>query len=73
MTRSPAQPVLTGRSDRSEVSLAPGGEVVAGSDVRADVRVAHPLVTRAHLLLRFERGGVVAHPAAALTRRSFAL
>nr|WP_301146209.1 ATP-binding cassette domain-containing protein [Mycobacterium simiae] len=59
MTSSPAQSVLTVRSHRSELSFAPGGEVVVGSDVRADVRVAHPLVTRAHLLLRFERGGWV--------------
>jgi ABC-type multidrug transport system ATPase subunit len=29
---------------------------VVGSDLRADMRVAHPLVTRAHLLLRFEQG-----------------
>src|ERR1700742_1888430 len=57
---SPAQPVLTVRSNRSEVSFAPGGEVIVGSDVRADLRVAHPLVTRAHLLLRFDRGRWVA-------------
>ncbi len=27
-----------------------------GSDLRADLRVAHPLIARAHLLLRFEQG-----------------
>jgi ABC-type multidrug transport system ATPase subunit len=57
---SPAQPVLTVRSNRSEVSFAPGGDVIVGSDVRADLRVAHPLVTRAHLLLRFDHGRWVA-------------
>jgi len=30
--------------------------VVVGSDVRADLRVAHPLIARAHLLLRFDQG-----------------
>jgi ABC transport system ATP-binding/permease protein len=30
--------------------------VVVGRDLRADLRVAHPLVSRAHLLLRFEQG-----------------
>ncbi|CDO87230.1 ABC transporter ATP-binding protein [Mycobacterium triplex] len=57
---APAQSVLTVRSIRSEVSFAPGGDVVIGSDVRADLRVAHPLVTRAHLLLRFDHGKWVA-------------
>jgi pSer/pThr/pTyr-binding forkhead associated (FHA) protein len=57
---SPARPVLTVRSNRSEVSFAPGGDVIVGSDVRADLRVAHPLVTRAHLLLRFDHGRWVA-------------
>jgi ABC-type multidrug transport system ATPase subunit len=57
---SPAQSVLTVRSNRAEVSFAPGGDIVVGSDVRADLRVAHPLVTRAHLVLRFDRGKWVA-------------
>jgi hypothetical protein len=57
---SPAQSVLTARFNRSEVSFAPGGDVIVGSDVRADLRVAHPLVTRAHLLLRFDHGRWVA-------------
>lgn len=57
---APAQSVLTVRSNRSEVSFAPGGDVIIGSDVRADLRVAHPLVTRAHLVLRFDHGKWVA-------------
>ncbi|OBH07542.1 ABC transporter ATP-binding protein [Mycobacterium sp. E2699] len=56
----PAQPVLTVRSQRSEGNFAPGRDVVVGSDVRADLRVAHPLIARAHLLLRFDKGRWVA-------------
>jgi ABC-type multidrug transport system ATPase subunit len=55
MTRS-APPVLTARSDRSEGSFAAGRDVVVGSDLRADLRVAHPLIARAHVLLRFDEG-----------------
>ncbi|BBX65506.1 ABC transporter ATP-binding protein [Mycobacterium saskatchewanense] len=42
------------------MSFAPGRDVVVGSDVRADLRVAHPLVARAHLLLRFDNGRWIA-------------
>ncbi|MEZ0362290.1 ATP-binding cassette domain-containing protein [Mycobacterium sp. pUA109] len=52
----PAPPALTVRYDGSERSFAPGHDVVVGRDLRADLRVAHPLVSRAHLLLRFEQG-----------------
>ncbi|WP_407686633.1 ATP-binding cassette domain-containing protein [Mycobacterium sp. HUMS_1102779] len=55
MTR-PAQPVLTVRTDKAQSSFAPGRDVVVGNDVRADLRVAHPLIARAHLLLRFAEG-----------------
>ncbi|MGB8386551.1 ATP-binding cassette domain-containing protein [Mycobacterium sp.] len=56
----PAQPVLTVRSGRSQGNFAAGREVVVGSDVRADLRVAHPLIARAHLLLRFDQGKWIA-------------
>ncbi len=56
----PAQPVLTVRSDRSEGRFAAGRDVVVGSDLRADLRVAHPLIARAHLLLRFDHGRWIA-------------
>jgi pSer/pThr/pTyr-binding forkhead associated (FHA) protein len=56
----PVQPVLTVRSNRSQGSFAPGSDVVVGSDLRADLRVAHPLIARAHLLLRFAQGRWVA-------------
>ncbi|OBF15812.1 ABC transporter ATP-binding protein [Mycobacterium kubicae] len=49
-------PVLTVRSGPSQRSFAAGPDVTVGSDLRADLRVAHPLVARAHLLLRFEQG-----------------
>ncbi|WP_297848309.1 FHA domain-containing protein, partial [Mycobacterium sp.] len=56
----PAPPVLTVQSDWSQRSFAPGRDVVVGSDLRADMRVAHPLIARAHLLLRFDRGKWIA-------------
>ena len=59
MTR-PAQPLLTVRSDRAEGVFAAGHDIVVGSDVRADLRVAHPLIARAHVLLRFDQGRWIA-------------
>ncbi|OBJ62820.1 ATP-binding cassette domain-containing protein, partial [Mycobacterium sp. 1423905.2] len=52
----PAPPALTVRYDGSERTFAPGHDVVVGRDVRADMRIAHPLISRAHLLLRFDQG-----------------
>ncbi len=52
--------MLTIQSDWSQRSFAPGRDVVVGSDLRADMRVAHPLIARAHLLLRFDRGTWIA-------------
>src|SRR3954469_16557880 len=52
----PNPPALTVRYDGSTRSFAPGNDVVVGRDLRADVRIAHPLISRAHLLLRFEQG-----------------
>lgn len=59
MTRA-QRPVLTVRSDQLQRSFAAGPDVVVGSDLRADMRVAHPLIARAHMLLRFEQGSWVA-------------
>ncbi|MHA7651582.1 ATP-binding cassette domain-containing protein [Mycobacterium sp. ML4] len=53
---NPTPPVLTVRADRSHREFAAGPDVVIGSDLRADLRVAHPLISRAHLLLRFDQG-----------------
>ena len=52
----PAPPVLTVRYDGSERTFAAGNDVIIGRDLRADVRVAHPLISRAHLLVRFDQG-----------------
>jgi ABC transport system ATP-binding/permease protein len=51
-----APPVLTVRYDGSERTFAAGHDVVVGRDLRADMRVTHPLISRAHLLLRFDQG-----------------
>jgi pSer/pThr/pTyr-binding forkhead associated (FHA) protein len=56
----PDPPVLTVRYDGSQRTFAAGHDVVVGRDLRADVRVTHPLVSRAHLLLRFEQGRWIA-------------
>ncbi|WP_445169076.1 ATP-binding cassette domain-containing protein [Mycolicibacterium sp. Dal123E01] len=52
----PAAPVLTVRYDGSERTFAAGHDVVVGRDLRADVRIAHPLISRAHLVLRYDHG-----------------
>ncbi|ORV89936.1 ABC transporter ATP-binding protein [Mycobacterium interjectum] len=53
---APAPPALTVRHDGSERTFAPGHDVVVGRDLRADMRITHPLISRAHLLLRFDQG-----------------
>src|ERR1700727_2899622 len=52
----PAPPALTVRYDGSERTFAAGHDVVVGRDLRADIRITHPLISRAHLLLRFDQG-----------------
>ncbi len=44
------------RYDGSTRTFAAGNDVVVGRDLRADVRIAHPLISRAHLVLRFDQG-----------------
>lgn len=56
----PAPPALTVRYDGSARTFAAGNDVVIGRDLRADVRVAHPLISRAHLVLRFDQGRWIA-------------
>ncbi|MGE2832351.1 ATP-binding cassette domain-containing protein [Mycobacterium sp. SMC-4] len=56
----PAAPTLTVRYDGSTRTFAAGNDVVVGRDLRADVRIAHPLISRAHLVLRSEQGRWVA-------------
>ncbi|OSC43024.1 ATP-binding cassette domain-containing protein [Mycobacterium decipiens] len=55
MTAAPP-PALTVRYDGSERTFAAGHDVVIGRDLRADMRITHPLISRAHLLLRFDQG-----------------
>ena len=50
----PSAPVLTVRYNGPPRTFAPGHDVVVGRDLRADVRLAHPLVSRAHIVLRFD-------------------
>ncbi|TMS52550.1 ATP-binding cassette domain-containing protein [Mycobacterium sp. DBP42] len=57
---SAMSPALTVRFDGSTRTFAPGNDVVIGRDLRADVRIAHPLISRAHLVLRFDQGRWVA-------------
>jgi ABC-type multidrug transport system ATPase subunit/predicted component of type VI protein secretion system len=52
----PAAPALTVRYEGSARTFAAGNDVVVGRDLRADVRIAHPLISRAHLVLRFDQG-----------------
>ena len=56
----PAPPALTVRYDGSPRTFAAGNDVVIGRDLRADVRIAHPLISRAHLVLRFDQGRWIA-------------
>ncbi|KZS62990.1 FHA domain-containing protein [Mycobacterium ostraviense] len=56
MTQTVAPPVLTVRYNGAERTFAAGHDVVIGRDLRADVRVADPLISRVHLLLRFDQG-----------------
>ncbi|MCV7309127.1 FHA domain-containing protein [Mycobacterium paraffinicum] len=56
----PAPPVLTVRYEGSERTFAAGNDVAIGRDLRADVRVAHPLISRTHLIVRFDQGRWVA-------------
>ena len=56
----PAPPALTVRYEGSPRTFAAGSDVVIGRDLRADVRIAHPLISRAHLVLRFDQGRWIA-------------
>lgn len=52
--------MLTVRYEGAERTFAPGNDVVIGRDLRADVRVAHPLISRIHLVVRFDQGRWIA-------------
>ncbi|WP_082947575.1 ATP-binding cassette domain-containing protein [Mycobacterium sp. E2479] len=57
---SPAPPALTVRYQGAERTFAPGNDVVIGRDLRADMRVAHPLISRTHLIVRYDQGRWIA-------------
>jgi ABC transport system ATP-binding/permease protein len=48
--------MLTIWHDGSQHTFAAGQDVVIGRDVDADIRIADPRISRAHLILRFEQG-----------------
>src|SRR5579875_1149742 len=52
----PVLPALTIRHDGSQRTFAPGHDVVIGRDLRADIRIIDPRISRAHLILRFDQG-----------------
>ncbi len=56
----PARPVLTIRHNGSRRSFSAGHDVVIGRDLRADVRIADPRISRRHLILRFDEDRWVA-------------
>lgn len=47
-------PTLTVAFDGEERKFAPGHDIHVGRDIHADVRITHPLVSRIHLLIRFD-------------------
>jgi ABC transport system ATP-binding/permease protein len=59
-------PFLTVESDASQRTFAPDRDIVVGRDPQADVHVASPLASRAHLLLRCLGGRWVATDNASL-------
>ena len=56
----PTPPVLTIRYDGAERTFAAGNDVAIGRDLRADVRVVDPSISRVHLLVRYDQDRWVA-------------
>ncbi len=52
-----SSPALTVRYNGAPRTFSPGHDVVVGRDLRADIRIPHPLVSRAHVVLRFDPSG----------------
>jgi ABC transport system ATP-binding/permease protein len=48
----PPPPLMTVRTGDIRRTFPPGRDVVVGRDVRADLRILHPAISRAHVLLR---------------------
>lgn len=47
-------PTLTVAFDGDERKFAPGHDIHVGRDIHADVRITHPLVSRIHLVIRYD-------------------
>ena len=56
----PLPPAITVRSGGWQRTFVPGDDVVIGRDVRAHVRIPHPAVSRAHVVLRYVDGHWIA-------------
>jgi ABC transport system ATP-binding/permease protein len=56
----PAAPELTVRYSGSAHRFVAGNDVVVGRDIHADLRIPDPLISRAHLVLRFDQDRWVA-------------
>ncbi|MDT7766594.1 MAG: transport system ATP-binding/permease protein [Mycobacterium sp.] len=52
----PLPPTITVHFGRWQRTFVAGGDVVIGRDVRADVRLPHPGISRAHVVLRYLDG-----------------
>ncbi|WP_101948886.1 ATP-binding cassette domain-containing protein [Mycobacterium sp. 3519A] len=48
--------MLTVSSDGVRRTFPPGRDVIVGRDVRADLRIPHPAISRAHMILRYHDG-----------------
>ncbi|WNG94395.1 ATP-binding cassette domain-containing protein [Mycobacterium sp. ITM-2016-00318] len=48
----PLPPLITVRAGEIRRTFPPGRDVVVGRDVRADLRILHPAISRAHVILR---------------------
>ncbi|MGO4443303.1 ATP-binding cassette domain-containing protein [Mycobacterium sp. 2YAF39] len=57
---SATAPAITVRSGGWQRTFAPGDDIVIGRDVRADVRISHPRISRSHVILRYLNEGWVA-------------
>ena len=55
-----ASPELTVRYSGSAHTFVAGNDVVVGRDIHADLRIPDPLISRAHLVLRFDEGRWIA-------------
>jgi ABC-type multidrug transport system ATPase subunit len=53
----PPPPTITACSGAVRRTFRPGRDIVVGRDIRADLRIPHPALSRAHVILRCLDGG----------------